>query len=585
MADGIREFAPMDKWARYSQQYNEEITIFVLAHKKWCNNLVNELRPHLIRGREQWPDERFQTSVLKWDKYTEHRAQMWVRCAIAFCRNSTLSDIRHMAEFLAKGIILIPFNVRRFVGTTDTNCSIMSYTAVKMDTDNRMDIINNYKLSSDICVGANSIPEKTFRLRCKILENQMALRHITCPKLNGCTLHVTIDVWNINIYEALAYLQCQDRSFKLTIWVSDAFMDAVESDGSWGLYDDKHDIGNMWKQDYEAQMYLLTKYGYYIHLMKARDLYHDILKAIIKYKDVGIIFKDTVNRYNVQRELGPMTTGNSNILQHSTSTTPSESFCAALNLKWMVITDTDGKLKFSFDLFEQMTKFLIKRMDSMLPKDSTHRCLALGYDGLTDVYKMLHIAYESDNARKLNIEIAETMYYGALQESKRLAKHYGPYSTFSESPMSFGKFSSPVLMSSEKEDIRECGVRNATRIGLTSLCNNNLHQFNTDNSYLADDLKKLKRTSKQIIHKINQDATSVQQIYDIPLEYRDIHKLAWEVPMKLQLERAAARQPYIDQCENIIYFLEDPNEKKVAELLEYAWKLNLKVGLTELIVR
>lgn len=46
--------------------------------------------------------------------------------------------------------------------------------------------------------------------------------------------------------------------------------------------------------------------------------------------------------------------------------------------------------------------------------------------------------FESEEAQKLNIQIFETLYYGALESSCELAQEKGPYESYEGSPVSKG---------------------------------------------------------------------------------------------------------------------------------------------------
>ena len=69
-----------------------------------------------------------------------------------------------------------------------------------------------------------------------------------------------------------------------------------------------------------------------------------------------------------------------------------------------------------------------------------HRPIGLGVQGLADAFIMMRYPFESEEARMLNREIFETIYYAAMTASKDLAKVEGPYSTYEGSPISQGIF-------------------------------------------------------------------------------------------------------------------------------------------------
>jgi ribonucleoside-diphosphate reductase alpha chain len=237
-----------------------------------------------------------------------------------------------------------------------------------------------------------------------------------------------------------------------------------------------------------------------------------------------------------------------------------------------------------------------------------HRPIALGVQGLADVFMMIGIPFDSEKARALNKGIFECVYHAALTESCQLAKEHGSYETFQGSPASQGILQ-PDMWGIEtgefwneiREDVKQYGLRNSLLVApmptaSTSqiLGNNeafepyttNLYlrrtlagEFVVVNKHLIRDLQKIGLWNAQIKNEIVRDGGSVQNISNIPETLKSVYRTVWEIPQKALIEMAVDRGIYIDQSQSLNIFMEDPTVAKLSSMHMYGWHKGLKTGM------
>jgi len=235
-----------------------------------------------------------------------------------------------------------------------------------------------------------------------------------------------------------------------------------------------------------------------------------------------------------------------------------------------------------------------------------HRPIAIGVQGLADVFMMLGIPFDSPQARELNTDIFATIYYAALEESCLLAKEEGPYETFKGSPASMGKLQFDLWGKTDhgfdrlKDSIKTYGLRNSLLVApmptastAQVMGNNeafepyttNLYlrrtlagEFVMINKHLIKSLQSLGKWNKDTKDRIIYEKGSVQNL-DIPDELKQIYRTAWEIPTRSIIDMAADRGPYIDQSQSMNLFVENPTTAKLSSMHMYSWKKGLKTGM------
>lgn len=241
-----------------------------------------------------------------------------------------------------------------------------------------------------------------------------------------------------------------------------------------------------------------------------------------------------------------------------------------------------------------------------------HRPIGIGVQGLADMFMMLNLPFASDEAKRINREIFETIYYGALVESCVLAKTHGkPYSTFEGSPASQGILQFDMWgvtpdsglydWNKLKEDIKTHGLYNSLLLApmptasTSQILGNNeciepitsniysrrtlAGEFIMANKYLMADLLKLDMWNDKIKNNIIANNGSVQHIEMIPKEIREKYLTVWEIPMRHLIDMAADRGAYVCQSQSLNLWLEDPNYSTLTSMHFYAWNKGLKTGI------
>jgi ribonucleoside-diphosphate reductase alpha chain len=239
-----------------------------------------------------------------------------------------------------------------------------------------------------------------------------------------------------------------------------------------------------------------------------------------------------------------------------------------------------------------------------------HRPIGIGVQGLADAFILLRLPFDSEEARILNREIFETIYYAALTASKDLAKKDGCYETFQGSPASQGilQFDMWNVTPSDrwewdilKEEIKKYGLRNSLLVApmptaSTSqiLGNNECFEPYTSNIYtrrvlsgefvvvnkhLLKDLVEAGLWNDKIKNKLIAANGSIQNIDEIPDDLKALYKTVWEIKQRVIIDMAADRGAFIDQSQSLNVFISDPNYAKLSSMHFYAWKKGLKTGM------
>ena len=286
----------------------------------------------------------------------------------------------------------------------------------------------------------------------------------------------------------------------------------------------------------------------------------------------------------------------------------------------MFIKDGEFDHKELFKVTKRVTKNLNRVIDRnyypiIEAKNSNmrHRPIGLGVQGLADVFIMLRFPFTSDEAKKLNQEIFETLYYAALTASVEEAKEEGPYSSYKGSPISQGEFQHNLWGIEDEElsgrwdwaklrkDIKKDGIRNSLLVApmptaSTSqiLGNNECFEPYTSNIYtrrvlsgefivvnkhLLEDLVNLGLWDENMKQELMRANGSIQHIETIPADIRELYKTVWELSMKDIIDMSRQRGYFIDQSQSLNLFMENANYSKLTSMHFYAWKSGLKTGM------
>jgi len=465
------------------------------------------------------------------------------------------------------------------------------------------------------------------------------------------SIAVYLEPWHGDIFDFLELRKNQGkeelraRDLFLALWIPDLFMKRVETDGNWSLFSpdqvpgliDAYD-----SPDKKAFTELYERYeaeGKALKTIKARELWEKVLDSQVETGTPYMLYKDACNFKSNQKNLGTIKSSNlcTEIIEYTDRNETAVCNLASVALPKYVVIPTgkvrekDKKLrkydfKFLFDVVYQATVNLNQVIDvNYYPTPETknsnnkHRPIGLGVQGLADTFVMMGLPFESDEAKKLNKDIFETIYFAALTASKDLAKKYGPYSSFEGSPASQGLLQYDLWgltendlsgmwdFSALKEEIKQFGLRNSLLVApmptastAQILGNNecfepfttNLYKRNTlsgeyavINKHLVEDLVNLGIWSDNVRLKLFSENGSVQNIPEIPTDIKEVYKTVWEMKGKTILEMARDRSFFIDQSQSLNMFMADPSASKLSSAHMFGWKLGLKTGMYYLRVK
>jgi ribonucleoside-diphosphate reductase alpha subunit len=411
------------------------------------------------------------------------------------------------------------------------------------------------------------------------------------------------------------------RDLFYALWIPDLFMQRVEDNGDWTLMcpHECPGLSDTYGAEFEALYTQYERDGKGRRTVKAQDLWFKVLESQIETGTPYMLYKDAANSKSNQQNLGTIKSSNlcTEIMEY---TAPDEiAVCNLASLALPKFVTEDGTFDHDklFEVTYQATINLNRIIDAnFYPVEEArnsnmrHRPIGLGVQGLADAFIMLRYPFESDEARKLNSEIFETIYYASMTASKDLSKAEGPYETFAGSPVSKGIFQFDMWNVTPsprwewdllKEEVKTHGVRNSlllapmpTASTAQILGNNECFEPYTSNIYtrrvlsgefiivnkhLLKDLVKEGLWTKEMRQKLMASNGSVQNINEIPQYIKDLYKTAWEISQKAIIEMAADRGAYICQSQSLNIFMENANFGKLTSMHFYGWKKGLKTGM------
>lgn len=436
-----------------------------------------------------------------------------------------------------------------------------------------------------------------------------------------------IEPWHADVFDFLDLKknhgkeEQRARDLFYALWIPDLFMKRVKENGDWTLMC-PHECPGLSETHSEAFEELYTRYereGKGRKTVKAQDLWFKVLESQIETGTPYMLYKDSANAKSNQQNLGTIKSSNlcTEIIEY---TAPDEvAVCNLASLALPKFVTEEGTFDHDklFEVTYQATINLNRIIDeNYYPIEEArnsnlrHRPIGLGVQGLADAFIMMGFPFESDEARALNREVFETIYYASMTASKDLAKVDGPYSTFEGSPVSKGIFQFDmwgVTPTSRwewdvlKEEVKTHGVRNSlllapmpTASTAQILGNNECFEPYTSNIYtrrvlsgefiivnkhLLKDLVKEGLWNKDMRQKIMAANGSIQNINEIPQRLKDLYKTAWEISQKAIIDQAADRGAYICQSQSLNIFMENANFGKLTSMHFYGWEKGLKTGM------
>ena len=438
---------------------------------------------------------------------------------------------------------------------------------------------------------------------------------------------IYIEPWHADVFDFLELRknhgkeEQRARDLFYALWTPDLFMKRVEENGDWTLMcpNECPGLSDTWGAEFEA---LYTKYeaeGKGRKTIKAQDLWFKVLESQMETGTPYMLYKDAANSKSNQQNLGTIRSSNlcTEIIEY---TAPDE--VAVCNLASVAIPKfVKEDRTFDHDKLFEVTYRVTRNLNRVIDRNyypipearnsnMRHRPIGLGVQGLADAFILMRFPFDSEEARQLNKDVFETMYYAACTASKDMAKEEGAYETFEGSPASQGKLQFDMwdVQPSDrwewdilKDEIKEHGMRNSLLVApmptastAQILGNNECFEPYTSNIYtrrtlsgefivvnkhLLRDLTKLGLWDDDMKNRLIAANGSIQNIPEIPENLKVLYRTSWEISQKAILEMAADRGAYICQSQSLNIFMENVTNSKLTSMHFYAWKKGLKTGM------
>ena len=439
---------------------------------------------------------------------------------------------------------------------------------------------------------------------------------------------IYLEPWHSDIFDFLSLKknhgkeEMRARDLFYALWIPDLFMKRVEANDVWSLFDPNEAPGlaDAYGDDFERLYEKYEKEGKARKQIKAQDLWFEVLESQIETGTPYMLYKDAANKKSNQKNLGTIKSSNlcTEIMEYTSADEVAVCNLASIALPKFV----DEKGKFDHQKLYEITKVITRNLNKVIDvnyypvpeakkSNLRHRPIGIGVQGLADAFILMRMPFDSPEAKAMNTDIHETIYFAAMEASMEIAKKKGAYETFKGSPVSKGIFqfdmwgvtpaSNRWNWTQLKQDVKQHGVRNSLLLApmptaSTSqiLGNNECFEPYTSNLYtrrtlsgdfimvnkhLMKDLIQLGMWNENMRQKLIGSNGSVQSIVEIPQNLKDIYKTVWEISQKVIIDMAADRGAFICQSQSLNIHITDPNFGKLTSMHFYAWKKGLKTGM------
>ena len=443
------------------------------------------------------------------------------------------------------------------------------------------------------------------------------------------SIAVYLEPWHADILDFLEIRlnqgdeEARCRDLFSAMWIPDLFMKRVESDGNWSLFcpDTARGLSDVYGKEFEDLYEKYEAEGLATKVVPASEIWKAIIKSQSETGTPYMLYKDACNEKSNHKHLGTIKSSNlcTEILEFTDK--DETAVCNLASIALPKYVDVEKK-EFNHEELHRVTKMITRNLNKVIDKNfyptengkrsnMRHRPIGIGVQGLADVFIMLRMTFGSEESRKLNIDIFETIYHASLESSYELAEMYGPYESFKGSPFSKGilqfdmwdrdpKFSGRYNWNAMRELVKK-GTMNSLLLApmptasTSQILGNNecfepyttniylrrtlAGEFVVVNKHLVNDLKERGLWSKEMKDLMVKANGSVQNIIDIPDDLKELYKTVWEMSQKTIIDMAADRAVYIDQSQSMNLFVESPTVSKLSSMHMYAWKTGLKTGM------
>ncbi|MFM2375626.1 MAG: ribonucleoside diphosphate reductase, alpha subunit [Bacteroidota bacterium] len=437
---------------------------------------------------------------------------------------------------------------------------------------------------------------------------------------------IYLEPWHADVFEFLDLKknhgkeENRARDLFYALWIPDLFMKRVKEGGEWSLFcpNEAPGLCDCWGAEFEALYHKYESEGRARKVIKAQELWFKIVESQIETGTPYMLYKDACNGKSNQQNLGTIRSSNlcTEVIEY---TAPDE--VAVCNLASLALNQFVKDGKFDHDRLYQITKVVTRNLNKVIDvnyypvpeakkSNLRHRPIGIGVQGLADALILMRLPFESEEARTLNREIFETIYFGAVEASMELAERFGTYESYEGSPASKGILQfdmwgvEPSLRwdwYTLKAKVQKHGLRNSLLVApmptaSTSqiLGNNECFEPYTSNIYsrrvlsgefvvvnkhLLKDLIALKLWDDNMKNRLLAANGSIQGFEEIPQHIRDLYKTAWEIKQKTIVDMAADRGAFICQSQSMNIFMQEANYGKLTSMHFHAWEKGLKTGM------
>jgi len=442
---------------------------------------------------------------------------------------------------------------------------------------------------------------------------------------------VYLESWHADIEE---FLELRDntgdesrRAHNLNIanWVPDMFMERVEKDWQWSLFDPSKvpHLTDLYGDDFRAAYEEAESQGLFERQVSARTLYSRMMRTLAQTGNGWMTFKDASNAKSNQtghpQNIIHLSNLCTEILEVTSNDETAVCNLGSVNLSRLVRFDDDGVPSFDFERLGEVVRIALPFLDTVIDinfyptseaavSNARWRPVGMGLMGLQDVFFQMGMAFGSPEARELSDRISEEIYYWSLSTSCDLAMKAGPHDSFTETRAATGmlqfdlwdnvELHDPERWEMLKDRIGQHGLRNSLMIAIAPTATiasiagcyeciepqvSNLFkretlsgEFMQINRYLVRELQQFGLWDDEMVNAIKRSEGSIQNIADIPDEMKLRYRTAWEIPMRSLIDMAAGRGAFIDQSQSLNLFMESPTIGKLSSMYLYAWKSGLK---------
>ncbi|AAS51381.1 ACR155Wp [Eremothecium gossypii ATCC 10895] len=446
---------------------------------------------------------------------------------------------------------------------------------------------------------------------------------------------IYLEPWHADVFDFLRLRrnhgkeEMRARDLFYGLWIPDLFMKRVENNGEWSLFSPNEAVGlsDCYGEAFE-QLYVryereLEPY----RRVKAQELWREILLSQTETGGPFMLYKDACNSKSNQKNLGTIKSSNlcCEIVEYSSRDEVAVCNLASVALPTFVSVTSDA-ITFDYARLHSVVKVMTRNLDKAIDigdypvpeaerSNKKHRPLALGVQGLADVFMLMRFPFNGEEAAQMNREIFETIYHAAVETSIELAAEYGVYASFVGSPASKGELQFDLwgrnkdnyqFLYDDWDELKEKiksgpGLRNSLLVGpmptastsqilgftesfepMTSMIYTRRvlsGEYTLVNKYMVQDFCDLGIWSEELKNRIIKDGGSIQGIDGIPPDLKDLYKTVWELPQRKLIDLSADRAPFVDQSQSLNLFLKEPTMGKLTSMHFYAWKKGLKTGM------